>query len=113
MVVPYSNIFQIGSRGSSSACVLRVLNLVHSIDPPNGTMCVYYPVLKFSTQTHVLNLVPLALEVHMYTPVSLESLRFLGMLLGSAQSVEYVCFLSPDPANEPAQLARLAAVFNP
>ena len=28
---------------------------------------------------------------------------------GSAQSVKDVCFLSPDPANEPAQPARLAA----
>jgi hypothetical protein len=38
---------------------------------------------------------------------------FLGMLLGSAQSVKYVCFLSPDRANELAQPARFAAVLNP
>jgi hypothetical protein len=64
----------------------------------------------------------LSREVCVYTPYGIvhpgistrefTAVRFLGMLLGSAQSIKYVCFLPPDPANEPAQPARLAGVLN-
>ena len=60
-------------------------------------------------RTHVRNETSTRQYLLVGTAVPVLRYRFL-QLYGSAQSVKDVFFLSPDPANEPAQPARLATV---